>query len=266
MNDDKRRQTVNRSGFPLQIAVANLVQTSKRCQDWHVLYQEHAWEHDGPTKNGFIDLVLEHRTGALCLVIECKRVLETSWIFFNDNGSIEQTEIINGWISDFRFDGVDCFKWTNFIVKPPSPQSSFCVIQGSGQKPILEQIAAEVVFSVEALAEEEASILSRPTVMRVYICAIITTATLFVGEFCPDRICLDKGEIQNANFEEAPFVRFRKQVSNKAAKGAKIPMLSVLGDVKERCVFVINAARFADFISTFECRKDDIEDAINYSF
>ena len=47
---------VNNSGFPLQLAIANLV---KSTHSWNVLYEEHNWVQDN--NNGFIDLVIENQ-------------------------------------------------------------------------------------------------------------------------------------------------------------------------------------------------------------
>ncbi len=81
MSQQKLEDFVNQSGFPLQIAVANTVNQSTKGNGWNALYTEHAW-HDSVTgEDGFIDLVLRNRHTGWTLVVECKRVLDSSWIF-----------------------------------------------------------------------------------------------------------------------------------------------------------------------------------------
>jgi len=78
MNDQcTQLESINASGYPLQIAIANAVKASSGSHCWHVLYEEHAWRHDN--RQGFINLVLEHESLQVVLLIECKRLSDTKW-------------------------------------------------------------------------------------------------------------------------------------------------------------------------------------------
>ena len=79
MDDQKLIDAVNRSGFPLQIKTAALVEQFVERHGWRVRYSEHSWR--SANDDGFIDLVLEDRHGTGVLVVECKRVLNASWVF-----------------------------------------------------------------------------------------------------------------------------------------------------------------------------------------
>ena len=70
---------VNNSGFPLQIGLAHQVKSTTSRHGWKVLYQEHSWKNE--SEAGFIDLVLEDKHRTWLMNIECKRVLDTSWLF-----------------------------------------------------------------------------------------------------------------------------------------------------------------------------------------
>src|SRR5437773_2682861 len=66
---------INRSGFPLQLGVEELVKTGS-LHSWTVRYTEHHWQHPSSNREGFIDLVLTQSNGVGELVVECKRVQE----------------------------------------------------------------------------------------------------------------------------------------------------------------------------------------------
>jgi len=78
---------INSSGFPLQIAVKNVVDDSFDVHAWRTRYTEHSWKNPDTGESGFIDIVLSNHLGHYNLVVECKRVKDTSWIFL-----IEGTE------------------------------------------------------------------------------------------------------------------------------------------------------------------------------
>jgi hypothetical protein len=109
------------------------------------------------------------------------------------------------------------FDWVDLTIEPTSYESGFCVVAGQDAKsrPMLERIAATVVESTEALAQEEAALLGTQKVehLRTYINVIVTTAKLEVCKFDPDQIDLETGTITDADYEEVPYIRFRKQLS-----------------------------------------------------
>jgi len=78
--DQKLRKFVNSSGFPLQIKIKHTIEISDD-QKWGVVAQEHPWENPISGESGFIDLILEYFPATQILVVECKRVRDSQWIF-----------------------------------------------------------------------------------------------------------------------------------------------------------------------------------------
>ena len=74
-------ETVNKSGFPLQIRVAYEVETTRNQHGWRVLHEEHSWVNKHSGTDGFIDLVLEDQHKVSKMVVECKKAWKSSWIF-----------------------------------------------------------------------------------------------------------------------------------------------------------------------------------------
>lgn len=136
--------------------------------------------------------------------------------------------------------------------------------QDSKSRPMLERTAATVVASTEALAQEEANLLrdlSRER-LRVYISVIATTAKIEACKFDPQDIDLEKGTITTAEFEEVPFLRFRKQLS----PHPKLPNndgwadeFKTFAKAKENTVFIIEASKLTAFLQQIE-----LDDRIGY--
>lgn len=242
---------VNRSGFPLQIAVAHHVREMN--PQWNVLYEEHAWRRD--LNSGFIDLVLEDVNHTWLMNVECKRVRETSWIFLTDARSSPSPQA-QVWITSKRQDNRPIhFDWVDVPMHPECPQSSFCVVPGQDQKarPMLERVAADVVASTEALAEEElTSIPFSYSNLRIYQNVIITTAELKVCEIEASKIGLATGEIDSSSkVKSVPYVRFRKQLGA-AATGNLDDFggdTSRMVRARESTVFVVNAQNLSQFLA-----------------
>src|SRR6266850_1548849 len=82
---EKLLDRVNQTGFPLQIALAALVNrtSTASASDWRwmVKYEEHSWKNVDDDREGFIDLILQNHPGTVAFVLECKRTLDSSWLF-----------------------------------------------------------------------------------------------------------------------------------------------------------------------------------------
>lgn len=256
------QQHVNASGFPLQLAIANLVK--RHSNGWTVLYEEHAWRSEH--SSGFIDLVLEDRYKTWLMNIECKRVRDADWIFLCEQSSSAARRHAKLWVTHMGADdSIRCFDWVDIPMDPPSPESHYCVVPGQDQKsrPMLERTAASVVESTEALALEEARSLSnRYSSLRIYQNVIVTTAALHVCEVDVDGIDMATGELGSASaFKAVPFVRFRKQLGVVNRRDQRITHVQELRDsIKstESTVFVVNAAHFSEFLQACEL-PDNIE-------
>ena len=81
VDKEKLKQIVNSSGFPLQIGIEHFVEKTSENHGWKVLYREHSWNNPESNISGFVDLVLADESGTSIMVVECKRVQNTNWIF-----------------------------------------------------------------------------------------------------------------------------------------------------------------------------------------
>lgn len=257
MDTQKLADTVNQSGFPLQIGLTDLIQRTTAQHGWKVLFVEHSWKNELDNDSGFIDIVIEDKHSTSVMLIECKRVLDSSWIFLVPNQKAKPRRHAKAWLTRYSR---DCFKhlnWADLSLNPDSPESEFCVIPGQDprSKPMLERVAAEVVSATEALALEEKDYRAQlKDALRMYFSVIVTTAKLQVCSLDPEKISFVDGKVADVAFEEVPFVRFRKQLSTRPVA---VPR-GVRGDfyhfvrAKEHTVFVVNAEALPRFLAAFE--------------
>lgn len=183
--------SANSSGFPLQIATATAVNKSYH---WRVVFEEHPWRTDEGTQ-GFIDIVAANRKRLPpleFLVIECKRVRQSGWVFLvpKPSPSTRRQSILLGSHFDDDDESSRKYGWDNYPSDPPSLQSEYCVIPGQdqGRMNLLERTASELVESVEALASQERELHTRSgatAFARVYVPVLVTTAKILVASFDP---------------------------------------------------------------------------------
>lgn len=263
MDDQKLTDIVNQSGFPLQVAVASLVERTQGQHGWRELFREHSWRSDREDGSGFIDLVLANRHGTSVMVVECKRVLETSWIFLDPDRPITPRRHAKAWITRYTSNTFKHAGWADIAIDPVSKEAEFCVIPGQDarSRPMLERTAAELISATEALAIEEMEYQSQlREALRMYFSVIVTTATLRVCRFEPDRVSLADGKVVDADFVEVPFIRFRKQLTT----GPSSRPLNVqegppaYARNKEHTVFVVNVEALPDFLADFDVDNESI--------
>lgn len=248
---------VNASGFPLQIGIKNLVNETTNQHGWKTIFTEHAWNNPSDGNSGFIDLVLENQHGTSVMIVEAKRVLDTSWIFLIEGESINNRRHAKSFVFGASNGEVKRFDWFDLTLDPATPESEYCVIPGGDQrsKSLIERTASDLVSSTEGFALEEKALSSKDNWrLRTYFNVIITTAKLQVCLIKPKSISIKDGTIQDATFTEVPYLRFRKQL----LPHFKIPALSPeLGNrnialAKESTVFVVNSLSVEKFLSSFE--------------
>jgi hypothetical protein len=256
LNSGKLTDVVNKSGFPLQIGLGNLVQETTRQHGWNVCYQEHAWANHAEGSSGFIDLVLSDKNECSLLVVECKRVLDSSWVFLITDQKAMTRRHAKGWVYRYTGSSFRYFDWKDLTLEPTTPESAYCVIPGQDakSKPMLERIASDVVAATEGIATEEKRLVARSgDSLRMYFSVIATTARLMVCEFDPTRVNINNGAIEQGTFSEVPYVRFRKQLSTREVKWP-IPLAGgarTLVNAKENTVFVVNSEHLLEFIGKF---------------
>lgn len=256
MTPDKLKGFVNSSGFPLQIGIEHLVRSKTLEHGWKIRYKEHSWKNVHTGNTGFIDLVIADNYGTSAMVIECKRVQDTSWIFLQTNSIQANRRHSRVWVS--RLDGQEpkFFDWSDVAGEPSSPECEFCVVPGQDHKsrPMLERIASELIEATEALAWEDYHLNSEQDFIRMYASVIVTTAELHLCTFSPGDVLIDTGMIDRADFKLVPFVRFRKSLSTKPVSefNLKEKNDASLVRAKESMVFIVNSSNFEGFINGFE--------------
>lgn len=252
-NKERMTETVNKSGFPLQIALSHLVREAVNEQEWPVLYEEHAWRSKEADTSGFIDLVLESKNKQSVLVVECKRPSAAEWIFLSERIDCTHRKRAKLWVTHRTGTGTQFFGWDDCTPDPIAPEATFCVIAGenTGARPMLERTASELVSATEALAFEEHELGSlQPRSVRRYMSVIVTTADLKVCVSRPQDVSLSDGKLPSTtSYEDARYIRFRKQLSARPA-GVDLARSDSdsLARAKEHTVMVVKATAFEDFL------------------
>ena len=247
----------NASGFPLQIGISNVVNKSSQ---WQVLLEEHPWCMDETGSEGFIDLVVVNRISQFeTLVIECKRVRQTAWVFLLPKFPSLHRSVATIFGSQLADSKWTHFGWEDWQADPVTYQTPYCAIPGQeqGRKNLLERTASELVFSVEALANQERGLQQEKgadNFSRVYIPVIVTTAQLFVAEFDPSKISLDDGCLpKDTPFSEVSFIRYSKSLTT-FAESASANSIGEFHAASERTIFIVTALKFEEFLTQYEFR------------
>lgn len=251
-------KTVNGSGFPLQIALQNQINKTTDTHGWKVLSIENPWKDAETQREGFIDLVLIHWKSTMRIVIECKRRLDTEWIFLHPSPSLKNRSHSRVWRTHVINDNTHACHWTDCQVEPSTPETAFCVMPGGkGERSILEHTASELIEATEAFAIQEYSIHRnrKHGLVALYFPLIVTTATLKVCTFDPHNVSMETGEIANTAstaFTTVPAIRFRKSLSVKDNHRASIDNISDAIQAREMTVFVVNAANLLEVLKDWE--------------
>jgi len=242
---------VNASGFLFQLKVEQEISASSASHGKSILAREHRWVDLDSGHEGFIDLIVTAGTKGK-IVIECKRVRDAEWVFLilQDAQSTKSARVL--WTK--RFDeNRQGAAWDEFGLDPDSLDAEFCIVRGQGenQQPMLERLSAILLRSVEALANEELGYersVGRSS-LRFYFPVIVTTATLQACRVQSSEIDLMSGELQSANFEEVPFIRFTKSMPSCLTSSHTPFQLSDAARENKRTVFVVNAGYLVPFLS-----------------
>jgi len=248
---------INSSGFPLQIAIENHVNDTYSEHGWRTRYTEHSWSNRTTGEAGFIDLVLGNQHGTQFLTVECKRVKDTSWIFLVEGKDKKIRRHAKCFVLNKSGAEIKRFEWLDLTLDPSTPQSQYCVVPGTDNRSqsLIERTSAELVTATEALALEDKSLsLDDREDLKIYFNVIVTTAKIQVCRFEPASISLVDGTMADAEFEEVPYVRFRKQLN----PVYEIPEIyAVAGSIdvaraKENTVFIVNSEHISGFLKEFE--------------
>ncbi len=259
----------NDSGFPFQIAVAQSVRAEEDRHGWRVYHAEHAWTNPADGQSGFIDLVVRDRHDFARVVIECKRVRNATWVFFNDKGKATNRQHCKCWVTHYRNGTFGNFGWHDVPIDPSSPEAHFCAVRGqttSDKNTFLERVAGELVSSTEALALEERDYRrAGDESTRMYFNMIVTTANLKVAAFDPPNLSLDDGTLKEAEIRDVPFVRVRKQFSMRPALLTPEDWLRHDDPDyrRENTVVVVNAMHLNEFLAGFDIPNSSIRGVLS---
>jgi hypothetical protein len=249
-----RREQVNRTGFPFQIAVAEELRRTQSRHGWTVLASEVPWA------SGFIDLVIARED---CLaVLECKRALDDQdpqeWIFLAESGRPGVTAAArveaNSLAEQDRWgktrEQVEAMIIAGDVnFEPMSPQAGFCAYpKRGGPGGSLEEVSRDLVAAAhDILCEPSRG--GSPAVVPV-LPIIVTTARLFCCAFDPKSTLLVDGRVAADEFSEEPFVRFRKSLVNYDTRHPSESPLMIQEWVieRERTVMIVNAGSLVSFL------------------
>lgn len=249
----------NSSGFPFQIAVQRMI-ASDVIHWFRIRAAEHSWvSRDGAT-SGYIDLVIQSADGSLVLLIECKRLQNTSWVFMGERG--DSPAIVRGrhFVSrpkDNEYARSKRFGWIDVDMMPGCPEFHYCAVRGGGDEKgarsgLIERAASELVLATSALAREDQLLGSvQPGSFRVYVPVIVTNVDLHCVEFDPGQISLENGKLPaGASAKVVPFLRLRKQLSTDVLAGQEVVETDSmrLAKAKEQTVFIVTASRLMEFL------------------
>lgn len=257
MSDDPSIRVLNDSGYPLQIAVHGHIDSRTSVHGWRVKYTEHQWSTRDRSRSGFADIVAVDRNLAVFAVIECKRVRDVEWLLFHTDGQCHNRRHAQAWLSQFHQGTFKGYGWAQLQIEPTCPEVHFCAVRGQSTgagTTLLEKTAAEVALATECIAREHKDIRrNADTDIKVFFPVIVTTAKLRLAKFDPATISLSDGTLQNAEFTDVPYVRFRKQLGVAHANAADAGTLwSDLAYTKENTVFVVHAPSLNAFLEELE--------------
>lgn len=268
MSDQKLLEAVNRSGFPLQICLEDYIERTSSQHGWKILYSEHSWKNQNDGCSGFIDIVLENKCKYSVLIVEAKRVLNSSWIFLVTDSKQMSRRHAKSWFTRYKDNKFTYFGWQDISLEPSTVESQFCVVDGQDPKsrPMVERIAADVISSLEGFANEEKMLaLENKLIFKTYLSVIVTTATLKVCQFDPRNVSIEDGQTPDGIFQEVPYLRFRKQLNSNQTtiiEGYKKDNHGQIDYAKENTVFIVNAKYFPSFLEAFEVDRSYLENYI----
>lgn len=252
MDEDSSLKVINSSGYPLQIAIHHAINKRTASHGWRVHASEHHWSSSNGARTGFADLVAGDRGSRVFAVIECKRVQDTEWLVFHSDGQQCNRRHAQAWVSQPHQPGAaKIHGWSAVQIEPACPEIHFCALRGqkTGEgSTLLERTAAEVALATERIACEHASIRGAGT--ACFFPVIATTAKLRVATFNPGAISLVDGKLSTVSFEDAPYVRLRKQLG--VLQAADHAEGALVGYDNESTVFIVQAQAVNDFLSLVE--------------
>lgn len=259
--EERLLKLLHHSGFPFQIGVRKEIERTASEHGWRVSAEEHHWIHPVSGKSGFIDLIVEHQQCWLSLVIECKRMRARDqhekgpgWIFLTPEGYTTTHTRLSGYRADKIRDDLaerkvnhDRLSWTDDVdFQPSTTEASYCVFESQDEKnPMLERIADSLLPSVESVGSNwlaHSNAANRES--RIFVPVIVTNAVLYTCVFDPALINMADGILPAGKFQQVPFVRFRKSLTQPPA-GFEVRDFKHSNRLQQRTMLVINSAELS---------------------
>ncbi|MCC6454457.1 MAG: hypothetical protein IT328_05900 [Caldilineaceae bacterium] len=247
---------VNSQGYLLQQAVEHIVRTGNGTQinQWNVVSSEHYWENTDREQSGYIDLLIRYASDGIMGVVECKRYAEeTPWIFLcpdDEPADVRYSSLY--WAHKTRQFG-NKMGFYEFVYCPTSRAAKFCIVRGQAkEKPMLERIAGELLYSVEALAKQYSSLPNIPSGSSIFVPIIVTTAQLYICKYDQQNIEPESGtlNLDHAQFEKVPFIRFHKVFTNTDVDLNSIEQFSEIEKRQSQTVMVVQINSLSEFLSS----------------
>ncbi|MBN1929976.1 MAG: hypothetical protein JW786_00005 [Desulfobacterales bacterium] len=249
-DNESLKSLINASGFLFQLRVQREIELNPH-STWSVSSTEHRWEDPSSGQESFIDIVLQKRSGIARIIIECKRVQDGQWIFLVADEQLQTSYAKILWTHESWEKGA-IGRWDDVCFGDFSYQSSFCVVRGQGEndRPMLERLSGQLLRSTEILANDELENCPNPTLgpARIYIPVIVTNAQLRICKYKSDNISIDTGKLEEANFETASFIKFRKNLSSVIQDKKRSDSISSINEAQQRTVFIVNAQKLNEFL------------------
>lgn len=244
--------TVNKTGYPLQLAVSDaLKRSSARLQ---VVAEEHRWVTPDEGAEGFADIILrtdlDHFPAALVLVLECKRRAPQKgalqFLVASDEGSDDLATVA------FAEQGQDWGFWQETSIGPVCPRALFSLGRDenpSGRREV-EVAGKELTPAAYAIACETArDFTGRYGVIVVPV--LVTTAELQVCRFRPQDLHLRDGLLTDAAYEPVPIVKVHRSFGGPGHYRTGGRPFVIRSTQARRTLFVVNAAAVVDFVEGF---------------
>jgi hypothetical protein len=245
---------VNKSGFPFQWKVEDLVNSTTKDHHWRVESSEHGWKDVHTNQTGFIDIVLSNENYIYKLIVECKRPLGGQWVFLINKDARPTDRIRCHW-NDGCSPGTS--GWHDFKFEPLALESSLCIIGGQNERtPMLERLSGELLQSTQALSCREQTIRERGGAgsRRIYIPRIVTAAQLKACYVDRSDISLDGRIGATTMFDDLTYIRFRKSLANDLTEDASPRNLTEENLNKERTIMVVNVHHLLELIERLRAK------------
>jgi hypothetical protein len=250
-------ETVEKSGFPFQLAVLRELRRLGEKHSWPVVATE------VPVGEEFADMVLL-RPGLLG-VIEAKRVEGEKWNFLVPRGACSNIPRCRIEWHNSRAAELPLEARISIRNRATKVFCSECnMAEGSYESSVAVLPKGKAAHSLEALSNNLLSIThalgdmfalkydnKQPTYL---IPVVVTNAELMVCEYDVGSLDIDLGKLGQADFKPVDFVRFRKTLVSRASNDYEWDRQMTLEDWtsdRERTVFVVSPKGLDQFLSGF---------------